>query len=908
MTETVATPKLEPTRKRRRGAISAVWLIPLIAVMLAGAIAFESYRNRGVEIAIVFPDASGVTPGETTLRFREVTVGVVEDVGFSTDLASVNVYLRVNREIAQYLDEDASFWIVQPEVTARGVEGLNTILSGTYIEGTWDSEIGTALTVFEGSDSPPIIPPGVEGTAIVLRAADSARLEAGAPILYRGIEVGEVAAPRLSRDGTEVRLDAFIRAPYDRQITTATRFWDASGISVGFSGSGVALDVGSLASILEGGVVFDTLVSGGQPIARGHIFDIFGDRDEALAATFEAPSQAAVRFAALFPGASAGLSEGAPVRYRGVRVGVVTSITGFVPPDDPGGAVQLLAVMALQPSRMGLETMENDLDGIDYVDDLVRQGMRAQLVSTSILGGSLTVDLVNIDDAGPAQLTIGVADNPLIPSVAGEESSLAGTAEGVLTRINELPIEELLISATDLMNNINRIAGDEDTRALPGAARTALEEGEGLVRDVRAIVSSPDTAGVLADVQRIADDIASLTTEIREREVATTLAETLDVAGEAAQNIAAGTQNLGTLTEQAEVLFDQAGRLISAEATQALPQAARDALDAGTQVLTSPEVARVLEDTAQITADIRTLTARIGTEAIATQVEAALANIDATARSVAEGTTDLAALRTVLDDTLAGARALITSADTQALPASVRSLSDTANDLINAPEIRALLRDLPVITQDIRAITAELREAQAALALTQALEAASEAAASVAAGTENLPALSSSAERVLAQAEVLAANLNTLTTKANALALDELVNSTTDLMQTADLFLSSDEAGDVPLVLSETLQELQRTIEEIRTGGTLTNLNTTLASAAGAADSVRIAAQDLPALVNRLQSLSVAATGVLTTYDSDSRIAQELAATLRAATRAAEDVSSLSRTIERNPNSLLLGR
>ena len=286
-----AAPDLEPSDRSRLRTVSAVWLVPIIAVMIAGAIAWQSLRDRGALISITFPDASGVTIGETTLRFREVIVGVVEDVGFSSDLDSVNVYVRVNNEIAPYLDEDASFWIVQPQVTTRGVEGLGTILSGTYIEGTWDSEIGDTADAFVGDERAPIVPPGVDGIAIVLRTGgNSARLGAGAPILYRGIEVGEVAAPRLSPDGTEVRLDAFVRAPYDRQLTTATRFWDASGVSVSLGGSGVELNVGSVAAIVEGGVNFDTLISGGELVSSGHVFDIFEDRGDALAMRWRSAS------------------------------------------------------------------------------------------------------------------------------------------------------------------------------------------------------------------------------------------------------------------------------------------------------------------------------------------------------------------------------------------------------------------------------------------------------------------------------------------------------------------------------------------------------------------------------------------------------------------------------------------
>ena len=979
--------------------------MPLIAVLIALAIAWQSYSNRGTIIAVAFPDASGVTAGETTLRYREVVVGVVEEVGFSSDLASVNVYIRVSPDIAPFLDEDAAFWVVQPTVSARGVEGLNTILSGTYIEGTWDSEIGTQQTLFQGDDRAPIVPPGIEGTAIVLRASDGARLEAGAPILYRGIEVGELATPRLSSDGSEVRIDAFVRAPYDRQLSTATRFWDSSGISVSLGGSGVELNVGSLAAILEGGVVFDTLISGGEPVTGGEVFDIYEDRDDALASTFEAPTARAVRFAALFPTAASGLTEGAVVRYRGVSVGVVTSITGFVRPDAVDGQVELLAGLALQPRRMGLDLLESDLDGIDYVDGLVERGLRAQLVSTSLFGGDLAVELVDTEGLLDAGLEFGIADNPLIPTIEGDTSSLTASAEGVMTRINELPIEELLLSATDLLDNLNRIAGDPDTRAIPGAALATIEGGEGLVRDVRAIVSSPDTAAVLLDVRTIADDVAALTAQIREAEVAAALAATLDGAEAALANVTAGTENLDALSASALVLFDEAGRLIGSEGAQALPGAATEALEAGRAVLADPAIAAILDDAAAVTADMRTLAAGIATEETVARIDAALASVDAAARNVAEGTADLATLRTAIDGAVAGARDILASPDTlaipaaaraaleagadtlsdpsirailgnaaaitadlrraaaqigteeavarigatiesvetaaaglaagtadletlraalddaaagaadllsspdlQALPASVRGVADDARAILGAPEIEALLRDLPLITASIREITDSLAAAEAGQALTDALIAAEEAALAVADSTGQLPEITASVGRVTAQAEVLAADLTRLVGKANDLALDELVDATTELMVTADAFLSSDEAGDVPVVLSNTLEELRLTIETIRTGGTLDNLNATLVSAAGAADAARVAAADLPALVNRLQTLSVTASGVLGAYGEDSRIAQELAATLRAATRAAEDVSSLSRTIERNPNSLLLGR
>ena len=906
-TQGPATPVTDRSRPVRR-IISAVWIVPIIALLIALAIAWQSYANRGVLVSIAFPDASGIEVGQTTLRYREVAVGVVEDVGFTPDLQEVNVYVRVSRNIAPYLDESAAFWIVQPEVTTRGVEGLNTILSGTYIQGAWDSEPGEARTAFEGADRAPVVPPGVEGTAIVLRARDSSRLGPGAPILYRGIEVGEVAAPRLSNDGTEIRIDAFVRAPYDRQLSTSTRFWDASGVSVGLGAGGVDLRIGSVASILEGGVNFDTLISGGQPIRSGHLFNIFADEDSARASTFETPSARSVNVGALFPSAADGLVEGAAVRFGGVRVGSVSRITGFIRDDDPTGGVQLLASLALQPSKMGLEEMPTDLDGVDFIADLVEDGLRARLVSTSLLGGDLAVELGLVSDAPPATLEIGVAQTPLIPTLESEDSGLQATAEGLLSRFNELPIEELLVAATDLLENVNRIAGADETRAIPGEVVATLQEGRGLLSDGRGIVASPAIESVLADAERITADLRGVLETIAARDVATALADTLEGARDAAGNVSRGTEELDALVETARGALASADTILSDEATQALPGLAHSTLEGVSAVANDPALATILADTAAATADIRALAARFAGTAIAERVETALTSVDEAAANVAAGTADLDQLREAIGRVVGQTEAFIGSAGAQALPGEISGLVADARGVVGSEAVQSMLSDLAVVTTDVRQITADLIAQQAAQRLAEALSSAAVAADGVAQAAEDLPALTDSAQRVMAQAEELGGNLNQLSAKANALELDALVTSTTDLMRTADAFLSSDEAGDVPVVLSDTLEELRLTIETIRTGGTLENLNTTLRSAAGAADGIRATASDLPALVNRLQTLVTQAGGVLVAYGEDSRVNQELYAALRAATRAAEDVSSLSRTIERNPQSLLLGR
>lgn len=185
---TLSAQRLSPWRN-----LSLVWLVPLAALAVSLGVAWKAYSDRGVLIRITFENASGIAANETTVRYRDVVIGRVEDVGFAEDLTKVAVWARIDKEIAPYLDQDAAFWVVRPEVSARGISGLSTVLSGVYIEGAWDQDQGSAEISFEGADRPPLVQPGRGGRRITLRTNDGRMISEGAPVLFRGIEVGSNA-------------------------------------------------------------------------------------------------------------------------------------------------------------------------------------------------------------------------------------------------------------------------------------------------------------------------------------------------------------------------------------------------------------------------------------------------------------------------------------------------------------------------------------------------------------------------------------------------------------------------------------------------------------------------------------------------------------------------------------------
>ena len=198
MAKTPTEVKIEPARSGGVfSQVSFVWFIPLIALAIALGVAWQSYSNRGPVITIEFENGAGISKDETLLKYRDIAVGVVEDVSFTDGLGTVLATVRLDKNVAPYVDNGSTFWVVRPELTARGVSGLDTVLSGVFIEGSWDSEIGEAASEFRGLEDAPLFRPSKPGLEIALRATANGQLTENAPIFFRGIEVGRVGKARI---------------------------------------------------------------------------------------------------------------------------------------------------------------------------------------------------------------------------------------------------------------------------------------------------------------------------------------------------------------------------------------------------------------------------------------------------------------------------------------------------------------------------------------------------------------------------------------------------------------------------------------------------------------------------------------------------------------------------------------
>ncbi len=266
--KTVPSPENLPAAavRRRRWRIPVVWVVPLVAAIVAGYLVYDRVRSLGQTITIKFKDAAGVKAGETQIQHLGVSIGQVTTVELTDDLEHVIVTARLRRAPVSVAREGSVFWVVRPELGLGNVSGLGTVISGPHIEVLPGN--GPPKKEFVGLESSPVILER-NGLKIVLFADRAKSLRPNSPVYYRGVEVGVVQEIDLSADATAVAIRLFIRQRYAGLIRAGSKFWSASGadVSAGLF-KGIDIKVESLRSLIAGGVSFATPEDPNSPRAK----------------------------------------------------------------------------------------------------------------------------------------------------------------------------------------------------------------------------------------------------------------------------------------------------------------------------------------------------------------------------------------------------------------------------------------------------------------------------------------------------------------------------------------------------------------------------------------------------------------------------------------------------------------
>jgi len=498
---------------------SLIWLVPIVAALIGASLVVRAVMERGPEITVSFATAEGLEAGKTKVKYRAVDVGEVTTVRLSADRRRVVATIALDKTAEGFAVADSRFWVVRPRLAGSGVSGLNTLLSGSYI-GVDGGKSGERRTEFTGLEEPPVVASDVPGRRFVLHARDAGSLDVGSPVYFRRIQVGHVESFVLDPDGRRITMGVFVKSPYDRFVTEDARFWHASGVDLRLDAEGVKLETQSLASILMGGVAFESAGDQVPAAAEGWDFELAADRAQAMAR----PDGEAVTVVLRFRDSVRGLAAGAPLDFRGVSLGRVTGIALAHDPRTDAYSTPVSAVV--YPDRLGPEAAALSAKERERrFADLIRKGLRAQLKTGSLITGQLYVALDFFPGAAPARAE-RAGDAFVLPTVPGDLTEIQQQVRSILTKVEKIPFDTLGRDAHTVMTTLNGTLSRLDALAATGGSETLPELKQTLV-ELRGTLAAmqaalaPDSP-VQQDARRILQTMSETARSLK------ALAETLD--------------------------------------------------------------------------------------------------------------------------------------------------------------------------------------------------------------------------------------------------------------------------------------------------------------------------------------------------------------------------------------------
>ena len=452
----------------RRSRLSLIWLIPLVAAAIAAYLGFQTVSKRGPEVTVTFQSAQGMTAGQTKVRHKAVDLGTVQSITLAPDMSHVIVRLEMTREAVPYLTESARFWVVRPRLTPSTISGLDTLVSGSYIEMDPGSRDTPSKREFTGLEQPPGVRSDEPGHTYTLKAPRLGAITSGTPVLFRDIQVGEVLSYDLGDGIGPVTLQVFVRSPYDRFVREGTHFWNASGVTVTLGAEGVHVELSSFQTVLSGGVAFDTPQdTQARVVAATSEFPLF----ESYAAAQAARYATQFSFVSYFDADVGNLARNAPVELYGIQVGIVRDISLDL--DTQAGTARARVRYEIQPERIMSHEASQREDVETVTRRMVSHGLRAELKTASYVTGQQVLSMHYVPNAGPATIQ-KEGDNIVIPSQGGGLDNILAAVSDFSGKLQRLPLDQIgsslnsaLTSASGALGSVEGLVKKTDAGLTP---------------------------------------------------------------------------------------------------------------------------------------------------------------------------------------------------------------------------------------------------------------------------------------------------------------------------------------------------------------------------------------------------------------------------------------------------------
>ncbi|AAV81896.1 intermembrane transport protein PqiB [Idiomarina loihiensis] len=451
------------TKVRKFSGISPVWIVPLLALAVALWMVWQDTRGTGPTITVAVGDAEGIEAGKTQVKVRNVDVGQVTEVRLSEDFSSAVIEVAMNEGTERMLNPETRIWVVKPRIGRQGISGLGTLLSGAYIR-LQPGDSKEQQSHFKALEQPPVTSQETPGRRLNLTSEGQTSVTVGDSVQYQGFTVGQVEQSEFQVDERQTRYQIFVKAPYDELITENTRFWLQRGVSIQWNSQGLDLALGSIESLLGASVTFG--VPEGQPrgdkLTSEQEFELFESLEEAKQQGYIH----GIDYVVLLDESIAGLEKGAPVQFKGVRVGTVREVPlrWFPENGDEAPLKRIPILIRFEPERLRGLVADTDIENWERrLPELFKQGLRANIRASNLLTNTLFVDVRFYPNAGEKSGDDIFAGYPVMPAMASDFTRLEEKLTALLDKFNQLPLEQGLNDFSAAMSSVDSTARKLDS-------------------------------------------------------------------------------------------------------------------------------------------------------------------------------------------------------------------------------------------------------------------------------------------------------------------------------------------------------------------------------------------------------------------------------------------------------------
>jgi paraquat-inducible protein B len=493
---------------------SIVWIIPVVTLLVGGWLIVKTLSEKGPQVTISFKTAEGIEVGKTKVKYKNVNIGVVEQVKFSDDFSNTILTVDFSQGSEKFLNRGTQFWVVKPQLSLRGATGLSTLISGAYIE--IEPGPGAAQLHFIGLEKQPVVKSEEQGKKITLVTQKLGSVDTGSPLYYQGLLAGEVLGVELGNDRKSTYVHAFIKDPFDQLIRGNTIFWNVSGINVSMGADGFKMHTESIRSMMFGGISFESPETLEQTTTD--IDNLIFTLHESYESIKKHAYTRKIKFIIFFDSSIRGLSLGAPVEFKGIKVGSVLDVR--LEFDRGSTSFRIPVLIELEPQRIVVRGNKETGASNQMLNNLVERGLRARLQTGSLLTSQLYVEL-DMHPGSPINLRGSDTPYPELPTLPTSNFSvITQSAEDLLAKLNAIDIKAVTSVLIDTIETAN----------------STMHTADKAISNANTLISAPGIPKAIDDIQIALNNFKNITQKVNDSNLISSTTKTIDSADKTISN------------------------------------------------------------------------------------------------------------------------------------------------------------------------------------------------------------------------------------------------------------------------------------------------------------------------------------------------------------------------------------